>query len=104
VAEHRGDGELTSLVSQAWDLPAIEQRYEAFCAEFGSEATPDPLTSLIELVHAWRRFPSLDPGLPPSLLPPRWSGTRAAEVFAARHAAWSAAAVDQWTSLSQSAS
>ncbi len=100
-AEHRGDGELASLVRQAWDLPAIEQRYEQFCAEFASAGSCDPLTSLIELVHAWRRFPSVDPGLPPSLLPPRWSGTRAAELFATRHSAWSAAAVDQWMCLNR---
>jgi len=98
IAEHRGDGELASLVRQAWELPAIEQQYEAFCAEFASAAAPDPLTSLIELVHAWRRFPFVDPGLPPSLLPAPWVGTRAAEVFAARHAAWSTAAVEQWIS------
>ncbi len=101
VAEHRGDGELASLVKQAWNLPAIEQRYETFCSEFASAATSDPLTSLIELVHAWRRFPSVDPGLPPSLLPARWIGTRAASLFAARHAAWSAAAADEWTSLNE---
>jgi phenylacetic acid degradation operon negative regulatory protein len=104
VAEHRGDGELASLVRQAWDLPAIEQRYEEFCSEFASPATPDPLTSLIELVHAWRRFPSADPGLPPALLPSRWTGTRAARLFAARHAEWSAAAVEQWINLNDSAS
>ena len=101
VAEHRGDGELASLVKQAWNLPAIEQGYETFCSEFASAATSDPLTSLIELVHAWRRFPSVDPGLPPSLLPARWIGTRAASLFAARHAAWSAAAAEQWFSLNQ---
>ena len=101
VAEHRGDGELASLVKQAWNLPAIEHRYKTFCSEFASAATSDPLTSLIELVHAWRRFPSVDPGLPPSLLPARWIGTRAASLFAARHAAWSAAAADEWTSLNE---
>jgi phenylacetic acid degradation operon negative regulatory protein len=82
-------------------LPAIEQGYQAFCAEFASAASSDPLTSLIELVHAWRRFPSVDPGLPSSLLPTRWIGTRAASLFAARHAAWSAAAADEWTSLNE---
>jgi phenylacetic acid degradation operon negative regulatory protein len=101
VAEHRGGGELTTLVGQAWDLPAIERRYEEFIAEFGSPAAADPLTRLIDLVHAWRRFPSLDPGLPAALLPAGWSGARAAELFAARHAAWSAAAVAEWTSLAQ---
>lgn len=102
VAQHRG-GDLAALVRQAWDLPAIEQRYEDFIAEFASPAADDPLTRLIELVHAWRRFPSIDPGLPARLLPARWSGVRAAKLFAARHATWSPAAVRQWMRLNQSA-
>jgi len=104
VAEHRGGGELAALVAQAWDLPAIEQRYEEFLAEFASPSARDPLTSLIELVHAWRRFPSVDPGLPARLLPGRWSGARAASLFAARHARWSPDAVTQWIQLNKAAS
>jgi phenylacetic acid degradation operon negative regulatory protein len=104
VAEHRGGGELAALVAQAWDLPAIEQRYEEFLAEFASPSARDPLTSLIELVHAWRRFPSADPGLPARLLPGRWSGARAASLFAARHARWSPDAVMQWIGLNKAAS
>jgi len=64
AAEHRGGGELEILVAQAWDLAAIERQYEEFLAEFASPSAEDPLTRLIELVHAWRRFPSIDPGLP----------------------------------------
>ena len=104
VAEHRGGGELAALVAQAWDLPAIEQRYEEFLAEFASPSARDPLTSLTELVHAWRRFPSADPGLPARLLPGRWSGARAASLFAARHARWSPDAVTQWIRLNKAAS
>jgi len=59
---------------------------------------------LTELVHAWRRFPSLDPGLPARLLPARWSGVRAAQLFAARHATWSPDAMTQWTRLNKTAS
>jgi phenylacetic acid degradation operon negative regulatory protein len=101
VAEHRGGGELATLVAQAWDLPAIEQLYEEFLAEFASPSTRDPLTRLIGLVHAWRRFPSIDPGLPSRLLPARWSGARAARLFAARHARWSPDAVMQWIGLNK---
>jgi phenylacetic acid degradation operon negative regulatory protein len=104
AAEHRGGGQLSALVAQAWDLPAIEQEYEAFLAEFSAAGTSDPLTRLIELVHAWRRFPSIDPGLPASLLPARWSGARAANLFADRHARWSADAVTQWSRLNQAVS
>jgi phenylacetic acid degradation operon negative regulatory protein len=32
-------------------------------------------------VHEWRKFLFSDPGLPPQLLPPRWPGTQAAELF-----------------------
>jgi phenylacetic acid degradation operon negative regulatory protein len=103
VAEHRGGGELATLVAQAWDLPAIERRYEDFLAEFAPPTTDDPLPRLIELVHAWRRFPSVDPGLPARLLPGRWSGARAAKLFAARHAQWSPDAVTQWTRLNEAA-
>jgi phenylacetic acid degradation operon negative regulatory protein len=104
TAEHRGGGPLAALVAQAWELPAIEARYEEFLAEFASSAATDPLTRLIELVHAWRRFPSLDPGLPPRLLPARWNGARAAKLFAARHARWSPEAVMQWIRLNKAAS
>ena len=104
VAEHRGGGELSALVAQAWDLAAIEQRYEAFLVEFAPASAHDPLTRLIELVHAWRRFPSIDPGLPARLLPTRWSGARAAKLFAARHAKWSADALMQWIRINKAAS
>ena len=104
VARHQGGGELGLLVAQAWDLPAIEERYEEFLAEFASPSAADPLTRLIELVHAWRRFPALDPGLSAGLLPARWSGARAAKLFAARHARWSPDAVIQWIRLNKAAS
>jgi phenylacetic acid degradation operon negative regulatory protein len=104
TAQHHGGGDLAGLVAQAWDLPAIEEQYEDFLAEFASAYAADPLTRLIELVHAWRRFPSIDPGLPGRLLPGRWSGARAVKLFAARHASWSPDAVRQWTRLNKAAS
>jgi phenylacetic acid degradation operon negative regulatory protein len=104
TAEHRGGGDLETLVGQAWDLPAIEKQYEEFCSEFASASAQDPLTRLIELVHAWRRFPSIDPGLPSSLLPARWSGARAAKLFAARHAKFSPDAMTQWLRLNKTGS
>ena len=33
------------------------------------------------LVHEWRKFLFRDPGLPAELLPDRWPGTQAAELF-----------------------
>jgi len=98
VAEHAGRGDLAAMVRQAWDLAGIEAGYQEFLAEFAA-ATGDPLVRLVELVHAWRRFPAIDPELPTALLPQQWSGIRAAVLFRRRHAAWSAAAAADWTRL-----
>jgi len=94
-AEHHG-GSLPAMVREAWDLEAIEQGYEEFLAEFGGGPAGDPLARVIQLVHAWRRFPQADPALPDDLLPARWSGTRAAELFQRRHEEWTAAARAEW--------
>jgi phenylacetic acid degradation operon negative regulatory protein len=88
-------------VAQAWDLPEVEHRYEAFLAEFSAPAAADPLARLIALVHAWRRFPAIDPALPARLLPARWSGGQAGRLFAAGHERWSADAVGLWRRLNQ---
>jgi phenylacetic acid degradation operon negative regulatory protein len=50
-------------------------------------------------VHAWRRFPWIDPGLPAQFLPAPWSGTAAAELFARRHAEWADEAIAEWKQL-----
>jgi phenylacetic acid degradation operon negative regulatory protein len=98
VASHTGHGDPAAMVRQAWDLVGIDAGYGYFLADFAT-ATGDPLTRLTELVHAWRRFPSVDPSLPTALLPAGWSGTRAAALFRRRHAAWSAAAAADWAHL-----
>ena len=99
VAEHVGGADLAGMVRQAWDLDAVESGYEAFLAEFASARTSEPLTRILELVHAWRRFPAVDPALPRELLPPGWSGAQAAQLFTTRHAKWSADATTEWTRL-----
>ncbi|HEV2451504.1 MAG TPA: PaaX family transcriptional regulator C-terminal domain-containing protein [Streptosporangiaceae bacterium] len=63
--------------------------------------TGDSLARLAGLVHAWRRFPFLDPGLPAELLPARWSGVTAAELFTRLHTRWSPAATAEWRRLNQ---
>ena len=40
------------------------------------------------LVHAWRKFPFLDPDLPAELLPDGWPRRRAHELFSGRHERW----------------
>ena len=103
AAQHCGGADLESMVRQAWDLSAVEARYQEFLDEFASPRAGDPLARLVELVHAWRRFPSLDPELPRALLPADWSGERAAGLFAKRHARWAADATAQWGALERAA-
>jgi phenylacetic acid degradation operon negative regulatory protein len=101
VAEHRGQSDVRAMIAQAWDLDAIEAEYEAFVADFADRSTDDPLAATAELVHAWRRFPWIDPALPEMLLPAPWSGTRAAELFRRRHDEWVAEARAEWTELNE---
>jgi phenylacetic acid degradation operon negative regulatory protein len=93
-------GGIAAMVAQAWDLHALAQQYSDFIGAFADPATSDPLAGMIELVHAWRRFPWTDPDLPPELLPPQWSGVRAAAVFRRRHAQWEPSATRAWQELS----
>jgi phenylacetic acid degradation operon negative regulatory protein len=99
VAEHRGQGRLPAMVRQAWDLDAIENRYEEFLTRFRGRDARDPLTAMVELVHAWRRFPWIDPALPPQLLPTPWSGVAAAKLFARLHRRYAADAQAHWQAL-----
>jgi phenylacetic acid degradation operon negative regulatory protein len=102
VAEYAGGADLADMVRQAWDLDAVGARYREFLADFAT-GSGAPLARLVELVHAWRRFPSIDPALPSELLPPRWIGERAAALFTKRHAEWAAAATAEWTQLEHAA-
>ncbi|TDD04706.1 PaaX family transcriptional regulator [Nonomuraea deserti] len=97
-----GIGSERTLVDQAWHLGDLAAQYERFIREFAGmrPAAGDPvLLAQIRLVHAWRRFPMLDPELPLELLPPDWIGVRAANVFTDLHATWREAAQDRWAAL-----
>jgi len=79
-------------VADWWDLDALQARYAAFLdrhgpvqARWARRRTVDPAAAFADhtaLVTDWRRLPYADPGLPLELLPPRWNGERAAELFA----------------------
>lgn len=99
VARRSGLADVQVMVGAAWDLGAIEDRYEEFIEEFRATAPADVLARQVEIVHAWRRFPSIDPLLPRELLPARWSGLKAARLFADRHQRWSGDAKQEWKRL-----
>jgi phenylacetic acid degradation operon negative regulatory protein len=88
-------GDEAALVARAWDLESLEDRYEEFIETFEPARPKHPrgtFVALAGLVHEWRKFPFLDPGLPSRLLPSRWSGDRAQRLFRQRRAAWEAPA------------
>lgn len=88
-------GELTGetdLVERAWDLEDLAGRYREFLVRFDG-VTPgcpaDAGRAVTDLVHQWRQFPFIDPELPEHLLPARWPGRAAKELFDRCHRAWS---------------
>jgi phenylacetic acid degradation operon negative regulatory protein len=94
------------LLSRGWDLDGLAAEYEEFIKVF-SRRTPRSdearFVALVELVHAWRRFPFIDPEIPSRLLPPRWPGRRAKGLFDDLHAGWSRAAWSWYGDLESSA-
>jgi phenylacetic acid degradation operon negative regulatory protein len=97
-------GEARRVAGQAWQLDQIAPLYERFLdavRELGPGGDAETFAAHSRLVQEWRRFPFLDPGLPPELLPADWSGTRAYELFRERHASWHPAAVRHWRGLTQ---
>ncbi|QWF78290.1 PaaX family transcriptional regulator [Amycolatopsis sp. CA-230715] len=82
--------DVRAFAGRAWDLDALAARYEAFVAEFehrsstktGSVATDaEAFRVRTRMVHLFRQFPSLDPELPPSLVPPPSHRSRAVALF-----------------------
>lgn len=85
-------GSDSDVASAAWDLQRVRDDYDAFIADFRRLRPSSPAAcyrAQTLLVHAWRKFPFLDPDLPAELLPARWPRKRAHDLFVARHSAWS---------------
>lgn len=95
-------GELGSpreLAAQAWDLDEMRRRYGSFTAAWADAAPVEPadtVRDLLVLVHQWRRFPLLDPGLPAALLPDDWPARDAVDRFAALRSSWTHTATQWW--------
>jgi phenylacetic acid degradation operon negative regulatory protein len=95
VASLGSMGDPRSVAAAAWDFEGVRRHYERFLVDFARvrPATPEACFRMQTLlVHAWRKFPFLDPDLPPQLLPERWPRERAHQLFVDRHARWQPAA------------
>ena len=92
VAGVRAMQGLPVLVSRAWDLSGLVDRYEAFCAEYRPLASGcDPIGAGLSdrqafavrtlAAHQFRGFPLLDPELPEELAPMSRARGRAVQTF-----------------------
>ena len=87
-------GDPHGLLERAWDLDGLARAYRRWLvtagdliAGVGSDATDEVVFALrSSLVHEWRKFLFSDPGLPAQLLPARWPGHEAADLFHAESA------------------
>lgn len=97
VGEYRGPHSDRELLERCWDVPLIAASYREFIARYeprlrrerdrgdlGDEAA---FVERLWLVHDYRKFVYLDPGLPSELLPAHWPGTAAAALFREHYAA-----------------
>ncbi len=85
ASARRGPG-LPAMVSRAWDLSALEGRYDAFCRGFEPYVTAslgdrEAFMVRTRLMHAFRAFAQLDPELPDELAPMSHSRAHAVEIF-----------------------
>ncbi len=95
-------GDPARVVADAWDLDAVASAYRGFVARFARLRPTRPgavFRAQTELVHAWRKFPFLDPDLPEAILPARWPRARAHDLFRERHALWHGPAQEHFRSL-----
>jgi phenylacetic acid degradation operon negative regulatory protein len=102
VAEFGSIGDPLQLVADAWALDRVRGQYEAFIEDFArvrALSTEACFRQQTLLVHAWRRFPFLDPDLPAELLPNNWPRRRAHDLFAGRHERWRDRATEYFAQL-----
>ncbi len=94
---YRGPLSDRELLERCWDVPAIASVYREFLARYaprlaeerrtGSLGDREALLDRLRLVHDYRKFAYIDPGLPSELLPAHWPGTAAASLFREYYAA-----------------
>lgn len=90
-AEYRGPHSDRELLERCWDLPRIAAAYEEFLTryaprhdrerEHGTLGDEAAFVESLCLLHGYRKFVYLDPGLPSVLLPAHWPGTQAGALF-----------------------
>lgn len=94
ISEYKGPKENQSLIEKSWHIEEIENKYEEFIEKYskqfivhqsiisrGEMSDADCFVERTNLVHEYRKFLFIDPGLPKELLPSKWNGNHAALLF-----------------------
>lgn len=102
AGEYLGPHADRELLERCWNLPAIAALYREFAGRYEprlrrERARPrlsdeQAFVERMWVVHDYRKFTYVDPGLPSTLLPAGWPGTLAASVFREYYALLSAKA------------
>ncbi len=97
-----------SIVARSWDLESLNKQYSKFIHDVHLDIMDaawdrnDPAAAFVRrigLVHAYRRFPYRDPGLPIELQPPGWLGDAARELFIETHEQLAVGAAEYYATL-----
>ncbi|WP_059104412.1 phenylacetic acid degradation operon negative regulatory protein PaaX [Shouchella shacheensis] len=93
-AIYKSPKENHTLVEKSWPLEEIEEKYESFISTYsrqfivhqsviarGEMTDAECFVERTKLVHEYRKFLFVDPGLPRELLPSKWSGSHAMLLF-----------------------
>lgn len=92
-------GDEAEMVARAWDLDGLEAGYRAFLDRYTGRRPRTDLEAFrahLDLVQSWRRFPYLDPTLPPALAGPHPLARRATRAFGQHYAAWQPRSLRHW--------
>jgi len=88
LADYAGPGRDRDLLVKCWDLEAIANAYREFVVTYeprmgkaGELRDEEAFVERLWLVHDFRKFAYIDPGLPSTLLPAHWPGNAAAALF-----------------------
>lgn len=97
ASEYQGPLSDRQLLERCWNVPTIAAAYNEFIARYAprlerererqSLSDEEALVERLWLVHDYRKFVYVDPGLPSELLTAHWPGTAAAALFREYYAA-----------------
>lgn len=93
-----------TLVQRAWDMSALAEHYVEMESRFASlrpRSVENQFVAHVQLVNAIQRLPAVDPGLPRSLLPADWVGTRVMTRLNELRQRWRVPAHTYWADLAQ---